>query len=368
MLQPGLEAVENSLHTDCQHHSTFSSFKQAVDDRCYVCAKLWDSVADASIKGWSNEPCTWVPFDCGLGRRTWAPRWFGAIYWHMRYLEFGMEPNVKLKYKGNVFCFLPCEDEKSSMLEVLSIGFQTSTSSEKVQQLAYEWSSPKFAPSRLIDIGCGDDWKLCLYQQDILDAPDYMTLSYRWAKNPSIVLLNSNLEEFRTSAPISRLPKTFKEAITVAHSPEDWAREPLQMHQVYANSACTISATASEGPDEGLFRSRIVQETLIGHIKVQFADGKPRRFDVWDQHHMQRLTQGPLTDRGWVFQERILSPRVLHFTKTQAVWECFEMHKSEMFPRWSPRPADAVYTPDLKAIDAFFDDGHRRTAWAKEEN
>jgi hypothetical protein len=212
-----------------------------------------------------------------------------------------------------------------------------------------------------------------------------MTLSYRWAKNPSIVLLSSNLEDFRRGAPISRLPKTFREAITVARrfsvkymwidslciiqdSLEDWARESLQMHQVYANSACIISATASEGPDEGLFRSRSAQETLSGHIKVQFADGKPRRFDVWDQHHMQRLTQGPLTDRGWVFQERILSPRVLHFTQTQVVWECFEMDKSEMFPRWSPRPADAVYTPELKTIDAFSDSGHCRTAWAKEED
>ncbi|KAL9562332.1 hypothetical protein ACKAV7_013415 [Fusarium commune] len=400
ILQPGLETVENSLHTDCQHHSTFSSFKQAVDDGCYVCERLWDSVSDASINGWSSEPGSWVPFRCGLGRWSWAPRWFGAIYWHIRYLEFGMAPNVELKYKGNVFCFLPCEDEKSSMLEECSIGFETSTSSEKVRQLAYEWyeacsdshescqrlrASPKFAPSRLIDISSGNSWKLCLYPRDTSDPPDYMTLSYRWAKNPLIVLLQSNLEDFRRGAPISRLPKTFREAITVARrfsikylwidslciiqdSPEDWARESLQMHQVYANSACTISATASEGPDEGLFRSRTVQETLIGHIKVQFADGKPRRFDVWDQHHMQRLTQGPLTDRGWVFQERILSPRVLHFTKTQAVWECFEMNKSEMFPRWSPRPADAVYTPDLKAIDAFFDDGHRRTAWAKEEN
>ncbi|EXA35923.1 hypothetical protein FOPG_08163 [Fusarium oxysporum f. sp. conglutinans race 2 54008] len=61
-----------------------------------------------------------------------------------------MEPNVKLKYKGNVFCFLPCEDEKSSMLEVLSIGFQTSTSSEKVQQLAYEWYE-----------ACSDSHKSC---------------------------------------------------------------------------------------------------------------------------------------------------------------------------------------------------------------
>lgn len=285
------------------------------------------------------------------------------------------------------------------MLQEWAADFQSSTSSEKVHRLASGWyeacsqshelchrlrSSPNFAPSRLIDIGSGDIWKLCLYPQDIIDPPEYMTLSYRWAKAPSISLFSSNFEVFRKGAPISRLPKTFREAITVARrfsirylwidslciiqdSPEDWARESLQMHLVYANSACTISATASEGPDEGLFRLRTARETLVGHIKVPFADGKPRRFDVWDQHHMQRLTHGPLTHRGWVFQERILSPRVLHFTKTQAVWECFEMSKSEMFPRWSPQPTDAVYTPDLKAIDAFFDGGHRRTAWAKEE-
>ncbi|ENH67196.1 hypothetical protein FOC1_g10006968, partial [Fusarium oxysporum f. sp. cubense race 1] len=76
---------------------------------------------------------------------------------------------------------------------------------------------------------------------------------------------------FRRGAPISRLLKTFREAITVARrlsikylwidsfciiqdSTKDWARKSLQMHQVYANSACTISVTASEGPDEGLFR------------------------------------------------------------------------------------------------------------------
>ncbi|KAJ0143904.1 Protein indc11 [Fusarium oxysporum f. sp. albedinis] len=62
MLQPRLEAVENSLHTDFQHHSTFSSFKQAVEGGCFICTKLWDSVEDASIDGWSNEPGSWVPF------------------------------------------------------------------------------------------------------------------------------------------------------------------------------------------------------------------------------------------------------------------------------------------------------------------
>jgi hypothetical protein len=109
MLHPGLEAVENSLLADCQHHSTFSSFKQAVEDGCFICAKLWDSVTDVSIIGWSNEPRSWIPFECGLERRPWAPRWYGAIYWHIRYLAIYMGPKISLKYKGNVFCFLPCE-------------------------------------------------------------------------------------------------------------------------------------------------------------------------------------------------------------------------------------------------------------------
>jgi hypothetical protein len=66
-------------------------------------------VADVSIQGWSNQPGTWKPFECSLERRTWAPRWYGPIYWHIRYLEFEMAPWNYFKYKGNVFCFIPCE-------------------------------------------------------------------------------------------------------------------------------------------------------------------------------------------------------------------------------------------------------------------
>ncbi|KAF4420111.1 HET-domain-containing [Fusarium acutatum] len=330
------------LQTAPQH---FSNFKQAVDDGCYVCAKLWDSVADASIKGWSNEPGTWVPFDCGLERRTWAPRWYGGIYWHIRYLEFEMDPQVSFKYKGNVFCFIPCQ----GLLTPLPIKPGTITKVFRRGVFDAAGMGPGLSNQYLIRKSPPAGFRVvrsmyCLYLQDITDPPEYMTLSYRWAKPPSIRLLSSHFEVFRKGALISQLPKTFREAITVARrfsirylwidsmciiqdSPEDWARESLQMHLVYANSACTISATASEGPDEG-----------------------------------------PLTDRGWVFQERILSPRVLHFTKTQVVWECFEMNNSEMFPRWSPQLTDAVYTPGLKAIDAFFDDGNHGTVWVKEED
>ena len=32
----------------------------------------------------------------------------------------------------------------------------------------------------------------------------------------------------------------------------------------------------------------------------------------------------PLLDRCWVYQERILSPRVFHFTAEEIAWECFQ--------------------------------------------
>lgn len=44
------------------------------------------------------------------------------------------------------------------------------------------------------------------------------------------------------------------------------------------------------------------------------------------------LSHQPLLQRGWVFQERMLAPRVMHFLKDQIVWECFEMASLETSP------------------------------------
>lgn len=44
--------------------------------------------------------------------------------------------------------------------------------------------------------------------------------------------------------------------------------------------------------------------------------------------------------RGWVMQERLLSPRTLYFTD-QVMWECTELIANETFPGGVPE--DAVY-------------------------
>ncbi|WYZ36519.1 hypothetical protein EsH8_II_000025 [Colletotrichum jinshuiense] len=180
-----------------------------------------------------------------------------------------------------------------------------------------------------------------------------MTLSYRWGADPTIVLLTSNIDRFRRGEPIQSLPRTFRDAITVARkfsikylwidslcilqdSEDDWQVQSNQMHEVYTYSACTISATASPCPDGGLFRSRQPSQVLPGYIKIDLPGGPGKKYDIWDEFYMDRQIRGPLTNRGWVFQERHLSPRVLHFTKTQVFWECITVDLCEAFPKMAP--------------------------------
>jgi hypothetical protein len=61
-------------------------------------------------------------------------------------------------------------------------------------------------------------------------------------------------------------------------------------------------------------------------------------YELWDQY----VTQAAINQRGGVFQERALSPRVLHFGRRQLFWECRESQ------RYEKRPMN-----DLEAMDQW---------------
>jgi hypothetical protein len=85
-------------------------------------------------------------------------------------------------------------------------------------------------------------------------------------------------------------------------SDDDWKQESMTMNLVYRNSFFTISALSASDSSEGCFFER-------GE-----AWGSTRPWEA--------LCESPLWDRGWIFQERMLSPRLLHFGKRQALFEC----------------------------------------------
>lgn len=105
------------------------------------------------------------------------------------------------------------------------------------------------------------------------------------------------------------------------------------MRAIYQGSVCTIAATAASNSQEGCFwgRSLCVIQHCIVHIDLEGL--LPGDYILELENYRDRiLEESPLLQRAWAFQERVLSPRVLHFGKTQFIWECLELEACEKYP------------------------------------
>jgi hypothetical protein len=96
----------------------------------------------------------------------------------------------------------------------------------------------------------------------------------------------------------------------------DWLVEAPKMAQYYQNSFLTISAAEST---EGLFYKH------TNGAQVLWQAEPPEQFKGrWPSYNIcirEPLAHDASTlhSRGWVFQEHVLSPRVVHFGK-ELVW------------------------------------------------
>ncbi|KAH6625472.1 heterokaryon incompatibility protein-domain-containing protein [Boeremia exigua] len=177
----------------------------------------------------------------------------------------------------------------------------------------------------------------------------YICLSHCWgSKGVTFRLESSTIQMLKASVSISALPKTFRDAVLVClrlgfrflwidalcivqDSVEDWEEAVATMAGIYEDAFLTIAATASKDSCGGLFSD-------------QGSPYLPRRLKTSILHVVQRQNYGPrkestqnagifgdcpLLERAWVFQERHLSSRVVHFAEHQLIWECRSMRKSE---------------------------------------
>ena len=124
----------------------------------------------------------------------------------------------------------------------------------------------------------------------------------------------------------------------IQDSSEDWTREASRMHLVYKRGLLNISADSAADARAGLFNPR--DPLIIKPLKWE-VPGIERTFHLTldDRTSLRWLRSHPLPERAWVFQERQLSRRILHFTETELAWECCAEGSSiatETFPRGAP--------------------------------
>jgi hypothetical protein len=176
---------------------------------------------------------------------------------------------------------------------------------------------------------------------------NYLALSHIWGKSQFTKLTASNFQDLQESISPSDLSQTFHDAIIVARrlgvrylwidslcivqdSPEDWQIESSMMNLVYKNSLCTLAASEATEPHHGLFKNR--DTSSLSPFKIFFTPEDQSKsyycfYDWWPDV----CDTKPLSQRGWVVQERLLSPRTIHFA-TPVFWECRELIACETYP------------------------------------
>jgi hypothetical protein len=225
-------------------------------------------------------------------------------------------------------------------------------------------------PTRLIDVRNGlklvETAVLRTGRQDV----KYATLSHRWKEGPAARLLHSNLGSMKQAIDPRCLTQVFRDSIDAVRrldigfiwidalcvlqdSAADWARESSRMGDVYRYACLNIGASIAAQTEEtdtgwrvldvkvelestgGLYVRRNTAAFSMTHVKILRKDHAKRYFGFTRDVQTVGHQFGPLMQRGWVLQERLLSPRSVYYGQ-QLTWECPELLANEVFPEGSP--------------------------------
>lgn len=159
------------------------------------------------------------------------------------------------------------------------------------------------------------------------------------------------------------LPKTIRDAILytsrlgiqflwvdslciLQDSADDWAWESVKMLEVFGNATVTLFADCAATDDDGFLKLREAGDFQIrrgicfdiedrqgGIVPVQVVQ-RYSRYHAKPPAKALELFQNDvigshLSDRGWIFQEQVISGRRLHFGRHQIYWVCEQAFEAE---------------------------------------
>ena len=174
----------------------------------------------------------------------------------------------------------------------------------------------------------------------------YTTLSHRWGKFEYVRLTKNNSDSLHQSIAWDAIPQTFRDAIwltrqlgvdyiwidslcIVQNDAEDWSRESVKMQTVYGNSYLNIAASSGTDSRSPLFNLSPVPQQypaypVPGSQPIFIRQQPYRTHEDFGSNYVPAKHRWPLLDRGWVLQERLLSPRVVYFDTEELKWECMK--------------------------------------------
>jgi hypothetical protein len=182
---------------------------------------------------------------------------------------------------------------------------------------------------------------------------DYIALSHCWGsptgtEKKDYCTTDENYHDRLSRFRFSDLPKTFRDAIQVTRELgkqylwidslciiqeqehyNDWKIEAERMEKVFASAYCTIAASSATGWNDGFLE----RKSIPRYVHVQDVSGRWIYVGNNIDDFNSDVDAGPLNQRAWVLQERVLSRRIIHFTTNHTYWECGKGVRCENFAR-----------------------------------
>jgi hypothetical protein len=235
--------------------------------------------------------------------------------------------------------------------------------------------------------------KICVPSDS--DISDYVALSYCWGRSGNPYYTDqSNLERHISEGiELSSLPQTLRDAIELTRNldlkylwidalciiqkdRDDWIHEASLMGTVYARALLTISADASSDTSTGLFRDRSPRHGISAILPWPLEnpdDGlSPITLQITPNFRSfeEEISVSPLAKRGWTFQERALSARIIHFGSELCYWECKEacIGENEEIGKYSVQDGffnlkDMLVTSSPSLLETSVAKLHDKWAW-----
>ncbi|KAK4448108.1 heterokaryon incompatibility protein-domain-containing protein [Podospora aff. communis PSN243] len=211
-------------------------------------------------------------------------------------------------------------------------------------------SSKTTLPTRVLDVSGGPASIHLRESRGLRER--YITLSHCWGSKLPLQTNTGNIEEYRQNIPWDMIHVVYKKAIKVCwelkvayiwidslciiqDSKDDWVEESQKMCDTYANAYLTVAATSSpdcsvsmmnglaQRPPEPTVRLIVTGAEGTREHSLSCYLTKPGHWDTDRYGNIRGDSQNwPLKSRAWAFQESMLSPRLVHLTPTDIVWQC----------------------------------------------
>ena len=215
----------------------------------------------------------------------------------------------------------------------------------------------------MIDISNPDSLYLVISdERENATSVEYVTISYRWETTDVYKLTLGSVDQLIAGIPYGLLTQTFQDVIMLTRalgckyiwidslcilqdSVEDWARESNRMADVYMHGFLNICVYSTD-IQHGCLQAR--NPLSWSHCLIARTDDQ--LLLAGSNDILRDLSETSLFGRGWVFQERLLSPRTIYIGDRDCVFECADSVLSERARYYRSEHPSEGYDPPVSKM------------------